>query len=47
MVQVALRDALGTDFTLSECEQLVAAADKHGIGHLGLEEYLALCHGHL
>ena len=39
--------ALGHDVSISDCEALVAAADRNGSGGVDPEDFLAICTGQL
>lgn len=46
-LKVALRSALGVDLSRSDCERLVAAADRDGSGEIDFDEFCAICRGML
>lgn len=46
-LKVALRSALGMDLSRSDCERLVAAADKDGTETIDFGEFRAICRGML
>jgi hypothetical protein len=46
-LKVALRSALGVDLSKSDCQRLVAAADKDGTETIDFGEFRAICRGML
>ena len=46
-LKVALRSALGVDLSRSDCQRLVAAADKDGTETIDFGEFRAICRGML
>ena len=42
-LKVALRVALGMDLALSDCEQLIAVADRDGDGNIDFGEFVMIC----
>ena len=43
--KVALRTALGVDLSRSDCEHLIAVADKDGTGTVDFGEFRNICRG--